>query len=116
MTPEYLLGVAEMLISRDHAATAGLWPRCAAVLGRQALEEGIRDYWQRKAFSMDGSSWHAQLLCLREFAPEEVAREARRAYDSLSQACHYLPYEIQPNKDELSDWLRGVRQVLIGLQ
>lgn len=115
MNVEYLLGVADQLVSRPHAATAGLWPRAAAVLGRQALESAIKEFWKQRSFQMEGCSWHAQLLCLREFAPENLSREAIQAYHNLSRACHYLPYEIQPNKDELRDWLQSVRKVANGL-
>jgi hypothetical protein len=39
MTPEELLAAARRLIERPDAATAGVWPRAAALLTRQALEQ-----------------------------------------------------------------------------
>jgi hypothetical protein len=36
MTPEELLTAARQLIQRPDAATAGVWPRAAALLARQA--------------------------------------------------------------------------------
>lgn len=116
MTSEEMLAVAEQLVQSPHAATAGLWPRAAAVLARQALESSIREFWRHKSLALQDCTWRAQLLCLREFAPEELAREAIQAYNHLSRACHYRPYELQPNKDELLDWMASVRRVSRGLQ
>ena len=41
MTPTETLAMAQRLLDRPDAKTAGLWPRAAALLARQALEQGL---------------------------------------------------------------------------
>ena len=38
MTPSETLAMAQQLLERTDAKTAGLWPRAAALLARQALD------------------------------------------------------------------------------
>jgi hypothetical protein len=45
MTPGELLGAARTLIRRPDSATAGVWPRAAAFLARQALEAAMTVLW-----------------------------------------------------------------------
>lgn len=106
-----MLDAAEQLVLTPQDVTASLWPRAAAVLARQALEGSIRSFWRSRSMDLEACSWRAQLLCLREFAPEELARVAAQTYDNLSNACHFRPYELPPNKAELRDWIQAVRKV-----
>ena len=50
MTPAETLAMAQQLLERADPKTAGLWPRAAALLARQALEQGLDEYWREKAF------------------------------------------------------------------
>ena len=45
MTPEELLAAARRLVERPDAVTAGVWPRAAALLARQALEVAMAALW-----------------------------------------------------------------------
>lgn len=40
MTAAETLAVAQGLLQKPEAGTAGIWPRAAALLARQALEQG----------------------------------------------------------------------------
>lgn len=107
-----LTAEARGLVERSEGATAGLWPRAAAVLARQALELALRELWRRRAHGIEECSVHAQLLCLGEYLrDEELAATARQAWDALSRACHHHPYELPPSADELRHWIGEVERL-----
>jgi len=94
--------LALQLLDRNDAATQGLWPRAAAVLGRQALEA--------KILSLIGDefgacSMRAQLLVLEEKVGRARAGELAFVYGALSEACHYHPYQADPVMSELRGWI-----------
>lgn len=101
----------ELIATRDTGE--GLWPRTAAVLGRQAIEGALRDFWRRCEPGLERCTSHAQLLCLVAYfstTNRELARETAAAWSSLSRACHHQPYELSPNADELRAWLATARR------
>jgi hypothetical protein len=51
MTPDELLAAANGLMRRPDTLIAGIWPRAAALLPRQAFEAAMADLWasQRQA-------------------------------------------------------------------
>lgn len=55
-TPADLLGHAKGLLSRATPETRGLWPRAAALLTRQALEQALDEYWQAKGLRVDDAA------------------------------------------------------------
>ncbi len=92
---------------------AGLWPRAVALLGRQALEQGLDDLWCAVARPVKDVSRHAQLLCLGAYlSNEELVSDVRHAWHGLSQACHHQVYELPPTADELARWLGAVERLL----
>ena len=94
-------------------ATSGAWPRAAALLARQALEQGMDDYWRAAAPRAIGASRRAQLLCLDAFlTDEELVGEVRHAWHGLSRACHHQVYELSPTAIELERWLDAVDALL----
>ena len=102
-----LIGEARTLLERPQAATAGLWPRAAAVLARQAIESAMRELWRLHAPSLESCSARAQLLCLGEYLrDEELAAAVSNAWGALSRACHHHPYEIDPTAEELRGWIK----------
>jgi hypothetical protein len=107
VTPEELLAAARRLVEHPDAGTAGAWPRAAALLARQALEQAMAGLWagQPGADGLSERVMRSQLLCLTAYVDEDVA--ARTAYLSaaLSHACHYHPYELAPTATELTRWL-----------
>ena len=92
---------------------AGVWPRAVALLGRQALEQGLDDLWGAVAPRVREASRHAQLLCLGAFVrDEELVSGVRHAWHGLSQACHHQVYELAPTAAELDRWLDAVERLL----
>ena len=65
MTPEQLLAAASELITRPDSAIAGVWPRTAALLARQALEEALDSAGGRNATGpLCRATVRSQLICL----------------------------------------------------
>jgi hypothetical protein len=103
VTAEELLAAARRLVERPDAATAGVWPRAAALLARQALELALARLWAARsaAAGLDRSSMRSQLLCLTAYLDGDTAY----LYAALSRACHYHLYELAPTATELTRWL-----------
>ena len=78
MTPEELLAAARRLIERPDAATAGVWPRAAALLARQALELSMSALWAAspQATGLSGSSMRSQMLYLTAYLGQDTATRA----------------------------------------
>jgi hypothetical protein len=116
VTPTEMLATAQQLLERSDAKTAGLWPRAAALLARQALGQGIDQYWRARELRLDESSTHAQLTCLSEYRPDRtLASEVGHVWHVLSRACHHHPYELAPTTGELRPALAATERVLRGL-
>ena len=110
------LAAAHSLLAYSDTATAGLWPRAAALLARQALEQGLNDFWLKRAPGVEDSSRRSQLLCLRGYADERLAEEASHTWAALSGACHHHAYELSPTASELERWMRSVADVVDSLE
>lgn len=111
-----LIAEAHSLLSYSDAATAGVWPRAAALLARQALEQGLADFWQNRAPGVEDCPRRSQLLCLRSYADEQLAEEASHTWAALSRACHHHAYELSPTASELERWMRSVADVVDSLE
>jgi hypothetical protein len=118
MTPHELLAAARALMQRPDAPTAGIWPRAAALLARQAIEAAMADLWasQRQAADLSGSAMRSQLLCLTAYLDRGTARRVAYLLAALSQACHYHPYELAPTAAELVGWLDETSQLVTRMQ
>lgn len=104
MSPESasgLLAMAEAVMSRATPATAGLWPRAAALLARQALEAALDDYWLSRGLALGRCGTRQQLICLREYLPATDAGLVYEAWATLTRACHHQAYELAPTEPEL---------------
>lgn len=113
MTPTDLLAAARRLLDRPDAKTAAIWPRAAALLARQALEQGLDQFWRGKGVKLDGLATKPQLICLRSYlADREVAAKANDAWSNLTRACHHHPYELGVGQEELKTWLEAVAEVV----
>ncbi len=101
-----LLSVARDLIRTDSAATAGIWPRAAAILARQAVESSLDDLWGLRAPGLGDTTARCQLLCLADFLHDRrLAGRVHVTWDGLSRACHVRVYELAPTVEELQSWL-----------
>jgi hypothetical protein len=115
VTPNETLAMAQQLLARSEPDTAGLWPRAAALLARQALEQGLDDYWRAKGLPLHDCGTRPQLICLAEYLGDaSLAGRAHHTWAALSEVCHHHPYELAPGQDELRAWLRAVADLLNG--
>lgn len=113
-TPAELMEVARDLLDRATPETAGLWPRAAALLARQALEMALRDFWKDGLEPMGRVAFRPQLVCLRRvLKPESMAAEVGHVWAALSRACHHHPYELAPGGEELAGWFATVDDFLL---
>jgi hypothetical protein len=118
MTPHELLAAARALIQRPDAPTAGIWPRAAALLARQAIQAAMAEMWaaQRQAADLSGSSMRSHVLCLTAYLDRGTASRAAYLLAALSEACHYHPYELAPTAAELVGWLDETAQLVTRMQ
>jgi hypothetical protein len=114
MTPEELLAAARRLVERPDAMVAGVWPRAAALLARQALEVAMATLWAARPQSIGLSecSMRSQLLCLTVYLGQDTATRAAYLIAALSRACHYHSYELAPTATELTRWLDETAQLV----
>lgn len=100
-----ILASAGLLLDRASVETAGVWPRAAVLLQRQALEVALKTYWSVKAPGTEECSVRAQLLCLGPYLSDPgIARRGHEAWAALSRAAHFHPYELPPTREELASW------------
>lgn len=104
-------------MARSDARSRGVWPRAAAHLCRQALEQCLREYWSKRAPKLAGVSMKAQLACLPEyFADAELAGRVRVVWGRLSDACHHHVYELAPTAAELRRWIEVVGEFGVAMR
>jgi hypothetical protein len=107
--PLDLVRAARDLLAIPDAATAGIWPRAAALLGRQALELSLHRLWSLRAPGLEETSARCQLLCLQSLLGDpDLAGRAAHAWWALSRATHHHAYELGPTHTELNSWLEAV--------
>jgi hypothetical protein len=108
-----VLAMARDLLRKPESSTAGLWPRAAALLARQALEMALDAFWKKNGPGLELCSTYSQLICLRQYWPDEdAAGQIHMAWVGLSRACHHHPYELAPTAGELERWFGVVDGVI----
>jgi hypothetical protein len=106
-----VLQLARDLLNRADPSTAGLWPRAAALLTRQALEEAVDAHWRARQLPLDSLPTQSQLVCLRMMTSDgSLPARLHEAWGALSRACHHHPYELAPTAAELSTWIDVVEE------
>jgi hypothetical protein len=104
-----LLATARSLLAELRPAPPGLWPRTAAHLARQALEQVVRRVLARRAPGLETTSMRAQLICLPEYLGDlDLGGRVGHVWAALSNACHHHAYELAPTATELRAWLGAV--------
>lgn len=104
---------ARAVLTHPELGVVGAWPRAAALLGRQALEEGIDDFWGRNLPNMKRASRTTQLACLDQYLGDsDLVNGVRIAWAALSRACHHHAYELSPTAPELDHWLATVESLV----
>lgn len=113
MSPKNLLDAAQELLARPIKGSAGLWPRAAAALIRQALEDQMTIILTRTIPGVQESSARTKLICLQsELDDRELAEEVAHAWWALTTACHHRVYELAPTAEELQRWLDTTRRLI----
>jgi hypothetical protein len=104
-----LVSAARDVMRMDDPATSGLWPRAAAVLGRQGLEAAMRRVWEITAPGMDRMTFRAQLLCIGTMLNDPpLGGQVIAAWHVFSDACHHGIYDLAPTAAELDTALETV--------
>ncbi|MDT3439008.1 MULTISPECIES: hypothetical protein [unclassified Pseudofrankia] len=117
MTAPRYLDTVDSLLRESFPDTAGRWPRACAWLLRLALEDALRDLWNREHPAVATVSMRAQLLSLRILRGLDPTVPARADYlwACLSRAGHYHPYELSPTASELRGWHNDVYGLVVAL-
>lgn len=111
--PDILLQTAAVIMKRQDAAWRGSWPRAAALLTRQALEDGVDLVWTGALAPLKDASMRAQMVCLpRYLGDSDLARDTYVTWCALSNACHAHPFDLAPTAQELRGWGEVVRKLL----
>ena len=106
MSPGELLDLAHDVLEHEDFELLGTWPRAVALLGRQSLETGLDELWDRSLPQMKTTSRWTQTACLDQFVRDaELSNGVREAWGSLSRACHHHQFELSPTASELERWL-----------
>ncbi|MBV8528132.1 MAG: hypothetical protein JOZ75_07435 [Candidatus Dormibacteraeota bacterium] len=104
-----LVSIARDLMRLESAGSAGLGPRAAAMLGRQALELALDAVWERTAPGMGRMTARCQRLCLGTLINDPVlGRRVEWAWHLLSDACHHGVYDLAPAVPDLLAALESV--------
>src|SRR5437870_6970645 len=104
-----LTSAARDLMRIDGEAAAGLWPRAASLLARQALELALRRLGQIVAPGLEETSMRCQLLCAGTLLSDrDLGGRMAAAWYVLSNGCHHRTYELPPTAVELNGALETV--------
>ena len=108
-----LIAAAREVVVRPDPELDGVWPRAAAFLARQALEDAVDQMWERNLPDMRYASRATQLACLGYASPDrELTDGVRVAWHALSRACHHHQYELAPTAPELEMWIEKVVRMI----
>ena len=114
MNAEQFLSAARNFLQMDPATEAQR--RSAALMARTGVEHALNDYWSRAKLDVQWCSRKTQLLCLDEFGAPGVGRTVDVAWRTLSDLCHYRPYQITPMETEVSNAIALAEQAVTLLQ
>ncbi len=110
-----LVSLARLVMNSQHSDLVGTWPRAAAILGRQALEEALQHLWDKMIPEISNASSRAQMLCLSVYVDGSIARRYTYTWHALSAACHHHAYDLPPVASELEGWLDEVEALITEL-
>ncbi len=77
--------------------------RSSALMARTGVEHALDDYWKKTRSEFTWCSRKTQLLCLGELATPAKGRAVEIAWRTLSDLCHYRPYQITPLATEIDN-------------
>lgn len=100
--------LARWVIDERHPTDS--WPRAAAVLLRQRLEDTMAEHWRAVGRpTMASARTRHQLIALGWYLPkaeggDRLAAEVRLVWLRLTLACHGGTYELPPTAEQLLTW------------
>jgi len=101
----------------DLAAASGLWPRAAALLGRQALELAMSRLWERTAPGLERATSRCQLLCVGTLLDDRgLGGRVQAAWNELSASCHHRAYALPPTVSEVQRALETVWELAVEVE
>ena len=110
-----LLCHARALMERPQGLE-GVWPRAAALLTRQVLEEALDRLWMAIYPGVGSATRSTQLACLGLMITDAgLVADVRSAWASLSRACHHHHYELAPTTAELQRWIVQTERLVAAL-
>jgi len=112
MTHPDPLELAGIVVRREGPTLIGVWPRAAALLARQAVEDAMTRVLAVRAPGAERCANRPRLLCLREYVPDVLAERTAFLWATLSRACHHHPYELSPTADEINAWIAEAKSVV----
>ena len=80
--------------------------RSAALMARTGVENALDAYWDATRPELRWCSRKTQLLCLSELASPVKSHTVDVAWRTLSDLCHYRPYQITPLGSEVENAVR----------
>lgn len=112
-----LLRAARDVLAQPDSVSAGVWPRAAAHLCRQALESGLAAFWAKRMPGVESLPLRAKLLCLPScFEDPQLSRTISYTWGALSNACHHHVYELAPTAAEIAGWIDTVEALLDSIE
>ena len=97
-TAERLLAWARAVAAHPELGLQGTWPRAAALLGRQALEEGLDGFWMRQLPQMREATRATQLACFERFVRDrDLVLGLRTAWAALQSSLPSPPVRTRAN-------------------
>ena len=106
--------MSDSLLSQAEAMLADgprRWPRGAALLTRNALEEWVRTNSSTIDPGLPRATMASQLACLDLTVDPATAGRARVAWHELSEACHHHAYDLMPSPSQVARLLSEVREL-----
>jgi hypothetical protein len=112
-----LIEAARMMLERPEGSTLGLWPRAAALLARQAIEEALELHWSHVAPGLLGRPLRTQWTCLSSYLSDEaVVADGSFAWQALTRVCHHHHYELDPTAAELRHWIEMAERFVLAIE
>jgi hypothetical protein len=113
-----VLDEARRLLNESTVGTVSSWPRAAALLARQELEDALFDFWDHHEPELRWTTnMRVKLVCLRFYAREErLAGETAWVWHALTRMTHHHPYELDPTREELASLIKRTDAVCVLLR
>jgi hypothetical protein len=90
--------------------------RSAALMARTGVEAALDSYWGATRYELRRCSRKTQLLCLAELSNPHTSQAVELAWRTLSDLCHYRPYQITPLASEIDNATTLAEKAVLALE